>query len=146
VKRKTPVKYKTNQKDTRFKLYWVGIALLLAVVLVCFIWLRPYAEAPGESFPIVVNGKEYSFANYRVREQLGLPSISEEIVKDDLGEPLGVVESCGYEDYIGAQVYYFSEFPEDDRVCVLKYKRRFLLYCLTDYKNLVTNGSVIPGG
>ena len=101
-------------------------------------------EYPSEdvAYGIMVNDSIYYPISFEERKSFNLvpedaigltPENTYEITEEDLGEMMGTVDSCDKEELIGATIYHFAKYPDDDNICILEYDGTYAFYVSEDF-------------
>ena len=66
-----------------------------------------------------------------------------QITSKDLGEVMGVVGTCMNEKLIGATVYFFADYPNDDSICIVGINGVYEFYVKEGIIGIIDNSGVI---
>lgn len=95
---------------------------------------KPYTNI---AYGFILNDIEYFPISFEERKQFGLVPENDagltsentyQITETDLGEFMGTIAVGSSEDLIGATVYHFAKFPQDDTICIVAYEGNYEFY------------------
>ncbi len=98
------------------------------------------------SFTLKGKGTVYAPISFEERKMFGLvdpyatgltDENTDRITIDDLGKIMGVVGSCENEKLVGASVYYFAKYPENDSICIVDSNGTYHFYVKANFSDAV---------